>query len=261
MGTDHHRVFDPWWDHAVDHHITWQDGRPVAMDLYYDPVVDQRVSSRMALLAPVWYLAPQRPDVAHSAWELAVSLTGLDGDGEPTGLDDSGFASLLAMQTSEFDDGRIRDRLWQVLDTVHEPTWDHDLGEFTFGFRLDEPHPRGQLNARAMAGWVCTPGAWSRIFDGVGDDRFDEPTVTGVNFPDVALSEARWDGSALHLAAQPRNASLAGARTSVRVTGLPADGPWLLIRPDGSTEPVEVASEATDLQLVVDGDRYTLRRT
>ena len=258
MGTDHHRVFDPWWDHAADHYVTWQDGRPVAMDLYYDPVVDEHVPSPMGLMAPVWYLAPQRPDVARSAWEMAVAFTGLDGDGDPIGLDDPGLASLLAMQTSEFDDGRIRERMWSVLDRAHEPTWNRERGEFTFGFGLDEPHPRGQLNARAMAGWVCQPGAWSRIFTSPGDSRFTDPTVTGVDFPDVALSEAWWDGSALHLAAQPRNASLAGARTSMRVTALPSDGPWTLTASDGSVTPVEATGGAAIIELSADGSHHEL---
>ena len=96
----------------------------MAMDLYYDPVVDEHVSSPMGLMAPVWYLAPQRPDVARSAWELAVELTGLGSDKPPTGdqpglLADPGFASLLALQTGEFDDGPVRDRLWEVIDGIH----------------------------------------------------------------------------------------------------------------------------------------------
>ncbi len=91
------------------------------MDLYYDPVVDEHVPSPLGLIAPVWYLAPQRPDVARSAWELAVSVAGLDGD-STVGLEDPGFASLLALQTGEFDDGRIRRRLWEALDDLHEPT-------------------------------------------------------------------------------------------------------------------------------------------
>ncbi|GIT46407.1 MAG: hypothetical protein Ct9H300mP12_09920 [Acidimicrobiales bacterium] len=33
-------------------YITWQEGRPVAMDLYYDPVGDEHVSSPMGLMAP-----------------------------------------------------------------------------------------------------------------------------------------------------------------------------------------------------------------
>ena len=41
------------------------------MDLYYDPVVDEHVSSPMGLIAPVWYLAPQRREIAESAWTMA----------------------------------------------------------------------------------------------------------------------------------------------------------------------------------------------
>jgi len=239
------------------------------MDLYYDPVVDEHVSSPLGLLAPIWYLVPQRPDVAQTAWEMAVMLTGLDGDDPPTAdapgfLADPGFASLLAMQTAEFDDGAIKERIWAILDGVHEPAVDDDLGEHVYGFGLGEPHPRGQLNARVMAGWACTPGAWSRIFNEPPDERFDEPTVTGVDFPDMALSEARWDSHALHLAVRARNASLAGRRTALSVAGLPvaaspADGAWTLVRPDGTGEPVHVAGETASFELTADGAHHELR--
>jgi hypothetical protein len=109
-----------------------------------------------------------------------------------------------------------------------------------------------------MAGWVCQPGAWSQIFAENPIDRFTEPTITGVDFPDVALSEAWWDGAALHLAAQPRNASLSGTCASVRVSGLSADGSWALTSSDGSVTPLDVLAGAADLDLIVDGSRYTL---
>ncbi len=231
------------------------------MDLYYDPVVDEHVSSPMGLIAPVWYLAPQRREIAESAWTMAATLTGLLGGGELSGLEDPNLASLLAWHTGEFVDGEVKARLWGHLDQVFEPSWDHDLGEFTFGFGLDEPHPRGQLNARAMAGWVCTPGAWSRIFNESDQGRFTQPTVGGVDFPRVAMSEARWDGTALRLAAHPQNASVAGTRTSLRITGLSPDVGWTLIRPDGSTTPIDLSVDptGTELELVVDGGGYELR--
>jgi hypothetical protein len=77
-----------------------------------------------------------------------------------------------------------------------------------------------------MAGWVCRPGAWSAIFNEPNLDKFDEPTVSGVDFPRVALSEARWDGTALHLAAHPQNDAMRGTTTEVTVTGLPSDRAW-----------------------------------
>ena len=230
------------------------------MDLYYDPVIDEHVSTPLALMAPVWYLAPQRTEMAKSAWEMAATLTGLFGDGDLVGLDDPNLASLLAMQTGDFTDGEAKVRLWEYLDETHEPQWDNDLGEFTFGFGLGEPHPRGQLNARAMAGWACTPGAWSRIFNDPNLRKFDGPTVSDLDFPRVAMSEAWWDGAVLHIATHAQNSSVANTRTSIHVEELPAGDEWSLVRPDGEATPVEVSAGASQLELVVDGSHYKLRQ-
>ncbi|MED5394014.1 MAG: hypothetical protein VYA26_06145 [Actinomycetota bacterium] len=230
------------------------------MDLYYDPVIDQHVSTPLALMAPVWYLAPQRTDMAKSAWEMAATLTGLFGDGDLVGLNDPNLASLLAMQTGDFTDGEAKTRLWEFLDETHEPQWNNDLGEFTFGFGLGEPHPRGQLNARAMAGWVCTPGAWSRIFNNPNLEKFDGPTVSGLDFPRVAMSEAWWDGAVLHLTAHAQNSSVANTQTSIHVEGLPSDDGWGLVQPTGGTTPIAVSTGASQLELVVNGGHYELRQ-
>src|SRR2546430_1172924 len=123
FGTDHHTAFDAWWEYARDNYVSWSPaGTAAAIDLYYDPVVDEHVL----------------------------------------------------------------------------PTWVRDAGEFTFGFGLGEEHPRGQWNARAMAGWVCTTGAWSDVFNRPNLAKFEQPTVVDVDFPRVAMSAARWDGTALH---------------------------------------------------------------
>ena len=89
------------------------------MDLYYDPIVDEHVSSPMGLIAPVWYLAPQQREIAESAWTMVATLTGLLG-GEPSGLEDPNLASLLAWHTGEFADGEVKARLWKHLDQVFE---------------------------------------------------------------------------------------------------------------------------------------------
>ena len=211
-------------------------------------------------MAPVWYLAPQRTDMAKSAWEMAATLTGLFGDGDLVGLNDPNLASLLAMQTGDFTDGEAKTRLWEFLDETHEPQWNNDLGEFTFGFGLGEPHPRGQLNARAMAGWVCTPGAWSRIFNNPNLEKFDGPTVSGLDFPRVAMSEAWWDGAVLHLTAHAQNSSVANTQTSIHVEGLPSDDGWGLVQPTGGTTPIAVSTGASQLELVVNGGHYELRQ-
>ena len=232
------------------------------MDLYYDPIADEHLASPVGLIAPIWYLAPQRRDFAETAWMAAASMSGLLGDGDILGLDDPRRSVMMAWHTGEFVDGKVRARLWDHLEASFEPTWDLDLGEFTFRFGLDEPHPRGQMNARAMAGWVCRPGAWHRIFNEPNLEKFDGPTVSGLDFPRVALSEARWDGTALHLAAHPQNASVMDTRTSVQIDGLPSNDGWILTRPDGTTTAIEMSTNSigTELEVVVDGGRYQLWR-
>jgi len=136
--------------------------------------------------------------------------------------------------------------------------WNRDAGEFTFGFGLGEEHPRGQWNARAMAGWVCTTGAWSDVFNQPNLAKFDQPTVVDVDFPRVSLSVARWDGAALHLAASPQNTSVRGTRSTVRLTNLgDAAGSWALVRPDG--EDVPIAPDGT-VELTVDDAPYRAHR-
>ena len=65
--TDHHRAFDKWWEYAADNYVAWEEGNPVALDLYYDPVVDEHVGrGPIGIIAPTWYFAPQRPEIAQA---------------------------------------------------------------------------------------------------------------------------------------------------------------------------------------------------
>ena len=144
-------------------------------------------------------------------------MLGALGDGPITGLDNPQAGPMLLWQAGEFATPEVKAKLWEAAKDQVDPHWDPERGEFTLGFGLDEAHPRGQLNARAMAGWVSRPGAWSTIFNEPNLDKFDEPTVSGVDFPRIALSEARWDGTAVHLAAHPQNDSVRNTTTEVTV--------------------------------------------
>jgi len=161
---------------------------------------------------------------------------------------------MLLLQAGEFATPEVKAKLWAAADDQAGPDWNTQHGEFTLGFGLDEPHPRGQLNARAMAGWVCRPGAWSAIFNEPNLDKFDQPTVSDVDFPRIALSEARWDGTALHLAAHPQNDAVRGTTTEVTVTGLPSDGAWRV-----GDQSVEVTDGSTVVTLVADDKPVELR--
>ena len=206
----------------------------------------------VGLIAPGWYLAPQRREVADAAWSFGALLSGAAGDGPVALLDNPALGVMLVQLAGEFADESTKARIWAAADEHFEPTWSADRGEFTFGFGLGEEHPRGQWNARAMAGWVCTPGAWSDVFNTPNLAKFDEPTVVGVDFPRVALREAAWDGASLLIAASPQNAAVRDSRTTMRVTGTDP-GDWVATRPDGDV--VALGRDAAGdlvLELVVD---------
>ena len=167
---------------------------------------------------------------------------------------------MLLQFSGEFADPATKMRIWDAAEEHIEPTWDRDTGEFTLGFGLNEPHPRGQLNARAMAGWVCAKGDWTRVFNEPNLSKFDQPTVTGVDFPRVALSEARWDGAALHLAAHPQNAAFAGSRTTVQITQVESSEGWIMVQSDGTTTRLREEGDHVIADLTVDNQPVLVRR-
>jgi hypothetical protein len=234
----------------------------VGVDLYYDPVVDEHVGNGpMGLIAPTWYFAPQRREVARAGWEMGAGFSGLLNGREIAGLDNPPNAAMLLQVAGEFADADLKRRLWEAADEHIEPTWDRERGEFTLGFGLNEAHPRGQWNARVMAGWVCTPGAWARIFNEPNFAKFNEPTVSGVDFPAVALSEARWDGESLSVAAHPQNPAAEGTETSVAVSGLPTGSAWIVVGPDGESRALQFdVSGRALVRLQVDNGTNVIRR-
>ena len=201
----------------------------VALDFYYDPTIDEHVTQgNVALIAPSWYLAPQKPHIAGAGWQALTQVTRLS-SGEPIrGLDDPRKSVTLLQYCGEFGDPDLKDRVWRAAEKHIEPQLDAGSGEFTLGFGLNESFPRGQWNAQAMAGWVCTKNAWSKLFTQPNLKKFKEPTVEGVDFPDFALSEARWTGDSLRLRVHPKNSELHGKKTTMRITNLNSSKGWFL---------------------------------
>ncbi len=223
--------------------------------------MDEHVGSGpIGIIAPTWYFAPQRPQVAQAGWHTTALLSGVLGDGPISGLDDPARATMLLQFAGEFADPVTKQRIWTAAEDHIEPTWDRDTGEFTLGFGLDEPHPRGQWNARSMAGWVCTEGAWSRIFNAPNLKKFDEPTVQGVDFPRVALSQANWDGSALLLAAHPQVAADEGSRTTVQITNVVSTDGWVMTQSNGETIELTGDGSHVNVELPVDNRTVVVRQ-
>ena len=177
-----------------------------------------------------FYLAPNDPAMARRFYE-AIKKDYLvekpDGTAHvilvPGATDDHPYMTvrMLAM-ANELGDAETVEKLQAHIEANYEPIWDRDAGEFYYGFGLNEPYPRGQYNANLMVPEVGTPGAWSRMFTKPNLDKFDQPTVYGVDFPRMGLSQAYYEQDKKTLVIQTYTADPAasGQPTSFRITNL-----------------------------------------
>ena len=86
------------------------------------------------------------------------------------------------------------------MKAIAEREWGPDFfvdddDRFAWGFGLPDPHPRGQLNGLLILSEIGGPGAWTNVYKGDRDAQFDLPTVEGVDFPNLGISEASNDVS------------------------------------------------------------------
>ena len=259
FGSKHHAVFDTWWEYALEHYMKFTDtGDPEWVALYYDPIIDHVQSGGpMGGFVTSLYLAPQRPEYAFKFYDFAARLLGVrDPAREIPMLPDPRFTALAFALATEFGDHTARERLAAFADKNLEPTWDG--AEFTWGFGLKEPHPRGQMNATIMVGEAGGEGAWSRIFNEPNLKKFEQPTVVGVDFPKVGISEAAYDEATrtLHVTTDVGDHGAAGQATGFRIEKLRGAQRARVVC-DGSEFSNCWSMPNGDLQIVTDVNTHT----
>ncbi|MDT7589695.1 MAG: hypothetical protein QOE32_7245 [Pseudonocardiales bacterium] len=255
-GGGDHWVYDQWLEIARQRFLgITPGGRVEWMALYHDPIADYtHRAGPTAGLSVAIYLLPQEPALAEILYRTAVDKIGWSDPARPVrSLPDPRFLLLGVVLAREFGDEITLARLSRYAADTFQPGFAgaglETPDEFGWGFGLDEPYPRGQLNGLLMMAEIGAPGAWSRVFTEPNLAKFDEPTVCGVDFPRLGIREAwnspaRSDGSAragdsgavLHIGSYPATASERGAPTSFRVTQLP-DAASCVLRCDGAPYP------------------------
>ncbi len=147
----------------------------------------------------------------------------------------------------EWGDVELEASLRDALEAHYEPTWDRRRGEFTWGLGLGEEYPRGQYNGFLAAAEAVSSGAWTRMSESPLPKQ--PGLVEGVDFPTVALRQARWEAGTLHLQLHPQNDDVVGQPTRFRVTGLagPSEpGRWRVAGEAGlSTDGTDLVIETT----------------
>jgi hypothetical protein len=126
---------------------------------------------------------------------------------------------------------------------------------------LGEAHPRGQYNGTMAAAQVATEGSWWRLANVGPGDRFAEPTVIGVDFPAVALREARWDAGSGELTVTPVGIGRARARTTFRVTNVADPAKWAVAGPVAGEVELRVSGADLEVDAPVRNEPLLLRQT
>ena len=235
-GSGLHRVFHNWWEHAKElYGLGAIQGKATDRStLYYDPLVAyHHMTKAGGHLLLAHELIGQKPAEARRLFDGAAEFLGWRSleplqeasvdyttlKGEPSGT----IRGLTLAR--EFGEDAIFARLKAHAEANYEPIWDREGGEFTWGFGLNEWYPRGQYNASIAVHEAGSPGAFWRLYHEPNLRKFIEPTVYGVDFPDVCLSQAWYDASQRTLivsmdAGLPR---AAGSATSFRVRNIGRD--------------------------------------
>jgi hypothetical protein len=195
--TETHWVFNRWWKYAKQHYVRLPDEGPLQWAArYYDPIIDYLCQGGPAAAESlVFYLSPQSYHDAERLYD--ASRPSVPPDADPASMkallaEPRSFARKL-MHAREIGDSDRYQALHAFAEQFCEPTWDGERGEFYYRFGLDEPYPRGQANAVIMAAEAGGRQAWWRIFNEPNLRKFQQPTVSRVDFPRLGISQATYD--------------------------------------------------------------------
>ncbi|MCD2194792.1 hypothetical protein LQ327_15580 [Actinomycetospora endophytica] len=201
-GTDLHAPFPAWAEYARTHYMGLKpDGDLDWFAFYYDPVEDKVATLHEPYNALIFLhvLLPQEPAWATQLYELCTRAIGFSDRRHPVvhlAKDPRMIVTALVL-ARELGDTTTEARLRDEVEEHFQPRFfgEHD-DRFGYWFGLDEPWPRGQLNAILAMADAAPPGAWSRVFDQPQTDVHAEPTLRDVDFPRVAIRQARNDMTA-----------------------------------------------------------------
>jgi hypothetical protein len=239
-----HWVYDQWIEFAKKHFVS-RNGRGdiESFAFYYDPLEQHAYTmpdnlAGYGILAPLFYLYPQAPELGLELYEAGIRQLGWNQRTRSLvqPIDDPRWFSLALMLAREVGDLTTEKRLSAIAERDFGPDFfGDDPDRFAWTFGLDEPHPRGQLNGLMILSEIGERGAWTRVYTGARETQFHLPTVEGVDFPHLGISAARNDthNGTLLVSTYAATAARRGERTSWRVTQL-ANAQAVKVYCDGS---------------------------
>jgi len=229
-GTSTHNVFESWLEYAKENYFGIDDSNKLRWTtFYYDPILDEHMRHGPSDALPTsLYILPQDPGYAEFLYHAAVTRMGWPDQNKPfRAPNDPRFIALGMALAKEWGDDPTLSRLNDYADANFEPrAFGTDNSEFGWWFNFGEKWPRGQISALLIMAEVGSKGAWRRLFHEPNLWKFEAPTVEGVDFPSLGITEA-WndpDAGILHIQTCVASSNLKGMPTTFCVTNLPDAG-------------------------------------
>ena len=256
--TNAHGAFENWIEFAKDNYMGINDRNEVEWTtFFYDPLEDFKVDFPGAggALTVAFYLLPQSPEIATILYEAVANASGWRNPRQAVRPDPSGLVMAKAL-----GDHTAIARLSAAAEAAYEPRFFGESDEmFGWWSNLGEPWPRGQSNGRLLISEI-QEGNWMEAFAVRHMDKYDAPTVEGIDYPTLGVDQA-WndkESGVLFVGTYAADSSRRGAETSWRVTNLPNASEAFVLQ-DGAELPVEVTGPNTILvRTTIDRHSYQI---
>lgn len=234
-GTNTDWVYERWFEYARKHYMG-QDrkGNLEWFAFYYDPLERSMCTLRddvgaYAAIAITLYVLPRDRAFATMLYEMAVNKLGWNAPSKPLLQlhPDPRWLTLGIITARELGDDVTEARLRQAAESTFEPRFFGPDGDhFGWWFNFGEDWPRGQLSSLMVLSELGEPGAWSRVFQQPNLEKFTQPTVSEVDYPNLGLAQC-WndlDEGVLWVETYCATGSMQGGSTQFTVSGLPDPG-------------------------------------
>ncbi len=254
--TNSHGVFENWVEFMKDNYLGINAQNQIEwMTLYYDPQEEFKVNFPGVAAAGggvAFYLLPQSPEIATQIYDALANAAGW----RDPARDIQPNAQGMAIARSLGDESVVA-RLQAAADQYSEPKWfGDDMDRFGWWFNNGEPWPRGQGSAQQMINEIAE-GNWKDAFSVRHLDKYNAPTLEGVNYPSLGVDKAWNDKSsgALHIGTYAADRNGAGRATSWQVTNLP-DAASAVVTIDGVRSSNVQVIDANTIRVQTDIGRH-----
>ena len=187
-GTQRHLAVQNWLEYLKDNYMgVSSDGNLEWFTNWYDPIVNHKANGGAGSgLGPAFLILPQDPELASFIYEASANAAGWSNPRVAARPNSTGL-----LMAREVGDETAIARLSAAAEQAYEPRFFGEHGEkFGWWFGLNEGYPRGQRSAMMMVSEVGQGGDWARAFEVPHMDKFDAPTVEGVDFPSLGIRQA-----------------------------------------------------------------------